>query len=181
MSRTAVTPCAVIVDEAIERGLVELSGKLFKRYGLKPGDDVSVSRSGRSVRVRARRSDSLKSCEIATDPYLAAFMGVAEGEEVDVQGSLKVERGSGEPSESFLEVLGQPQSKLEPLLGEELRHFSGLTVKEVLEHIIRYGGAHKGSYLVVAPNPEDTGIPRGDLCEDPSLHVKEWDPSGDDE
>lgn len=179
MSKKEVTPCAVIVDEAIDKGSVELSDRLFKRYGLAPGDDVLVSRGGRSVRVGARRGNSLKACEIATDPYLAAFMGVGEGEEVDVQGALRVEGGPSEDTESFLDVLGQPQERLKPLLGDELRHFSGLTVQEVLEHLLRYGGAHKGSYLVVAPNPDGVGIPRGEACEDPSLHVKVWDPSGD--
>ncbi len=179
MSSTEVTPCAVIVDEAIDKGSIELSRRLFKRYGLHPGDDVLVSRDGRSVRVEAWRGDSLDACEIATDPYLAAFMGVREGEEVDVQGALRVESGPSADTEAFSDILGQPQERLEPLLGEELRHFSGLTVQEVLEHLLRYGGAHKDAYLVVAPNPDGVGIPRGEACEDPSLHVKEWDPSGD--
>jgi len=178
MSKIEVTPCAVIVDEAIEKGSVELSKKLFKRYDLSPGDQVLVSRDGQRVRLAARRGDTLRACEIATNPILAVFMGVREGDEVAVQGALKVERGPSADAEAFSDILDQPQARLEPLLGEELRHFSGLTVQEVLEHLVRYEGAHKDAYLVVAPNPDDTGIPRGEACEDPSLHVKRWDPSG---
>ncbi len=179
MAKIGVTPCAVIVDEAIDKGSVELSKRLFKRYSLSPGDEVLVSGGGQSVRVVALRGDSLKACEIASNPYLAAFMGLDEGDEVGVQGALRVEQGASTETEAFSDILGQPQERLEPLLGEELRHFSGLTVEEVLEHMIRYEGAHKGAYLVVAPKPEGTFIPRGEACEDPSLHVKEWDPSGD--
>ena len=179
MSNIGVTPCAVIVDEAIDKGSVEISKKLFNRYKLSPGDEVLVSGGGQSVRVVARRGDSLKACEIASNPYLAAFMGLGEGDEVNVQGALRVEQGPSSDTEAFSDILGQPQERLEPLMGEELRHFSGLTVEEVLEHLIRYEGAHKGSYLVAAPRPDGTYIPRGEVCEDPSLHVKIYDPSGD--
>jgi len=179
MSNKGVTPCAVIVDETIDKGSVELSGRLFKRYKLNPGDEVLVSGGGQSVRVVARRGDSLKACEIASNPYLAAFMGLIEGDEVGVQGFVKVKQGPSSDTEAFSDILGQPQERLEPLMGEELRHFSGLTVEEVLEHLIRYEGAHKGSYLVVGPSPDGKYIPRGEACEEPSLHVKIYDPSGD--
>jgi hypothetical protein len=179
MSNKGVTPCAVIVDEVIDKGSVELSGKLFKRYKLSPGDEVLVSGGGQSVRVVARRGDSLKACEMASNPYLAAFMGLDEGDEVDVQGALRVKQGPSSDTEAFSDILGQPQERLEPILGEELRHFSGLTVEEVLEHRIRYEGAHKDTYLVVGPSPDGKYIPRGEACEDPSLHVKIYDPSGD--
>ncbi len=178
MTNKAATPCAVIVDEAIDKGSVELSGRMFKRYVLNPGDEILVSRSGQSVRVRARRGDSLKACEIASNPYLAAFMGLDEGDSVEVQQALRVEQGPSSDTEAFSDILGQPQERLEHILGEELRQFSGLTVQEVLEHRIRYKGADKGAYLVVAPNPDGMVIPRGEACEDPSLHVKIWDPSG---
>ena len=178
MFNVGVTPCAVIIDETIANGSVELSKRLFKRYDLNPGDEVMVSRGGQKVRLTVRRGDSLKACEIATNPYLAVFMGAGEGDEVVVHGTLRVERDPSGDVEAFSDILDQPQERLEPLLGEELRHFKGLTVQEVLEHLIRYKGAHKDAYLVVAPNQDDTGIPRGDVCEDPSLDVKKYDPSG---
>jgi len=179
MSNISVTPCAVIVDEAIDKGSVELSKKVFKRYDLSPGDEVLVSKNGQRVRLTALRRDSLKACQIATNPYLAVFMGVGEGGEVVVHGSLTVKRGPMADVETFSDILDQPQERLEHLLGDELRQFSGLTVEEVLEHLVRYEGAHKDTYLVVAPNQEDTGIARGDICKDPSLDVKIFDPSGE--
>jgi hypothetical protein len=179
MSNIDVTPCAVIIDEAIDKGAVELSKKMFKRYGLDPGDEIVVSGGGQRVRLVAWRGESLKACQIATNPYLAVFMGVGEGDDLDVQGAMRLEQVSSGEVETFKDILDQPQERLEPLLGEELRNFRGLTVQGVLEHLLRYGGADKDSYLVVAPNPDDTGIPRGEACEDPSLSVKKWDPSGD--
>lgn len=179
MTNKGATPCAVIVDDAIDNGSVELSGRMFKRYGLSPGDEVMVSGGGQSVRIRARRGESLEACEIASNPYLTAFMGLNEGETVDVQRTIRVEQGPSSDIEAFSDILDQPQTRLEPLLGEELRQFSGLTVQGVLEHLIRYKGTPKGAYLVAAPNPDGIGIPHGEICEDPSLHVKIWDPSGD--
>lgn len=177
MAVDEIIPCAVIVDEQVPKGSVELSRKIFKRARLEEGHPVVVSGKASPTRVRGYLGEHLKRCEISMDPKLAVYLGIKEGEDVNVSRPIKV--GGQDPSEveDFEEVLKQPQDRLAPLMGEDLRYFSGMTVEQVLDHLVRHGSDYSRSYLVVAPNPDGVGIPHGDLCEDPSLHVKEWDPS----
>jgi hypothetical protein len=177
MARGEVVPCAVVIDELLPSDIVEMSSTIFKRARVSEGDQVVIS--GRSDRTKAgsRLGEDLTSCEIAMGPKMAIFLGIMEGDEVKVGGSVTI--GGVDPSqvESFTDVLGQHQDRLEPLMGDDLDHFRGLTVQQVLDHLVRHGNDYAGKYLVVAPNPEGKGIPTGELCEDPSLHVKIWDPS----
>lgn len=177
MAVNEIIPCAVIVDEQIPRGSVELSRNIFKRARLEEGHSVVVSGEASSTRVRGVLGEHLRRCEISMDPHLAVYLGIKEGDEVDVSRPIRV--GGKDPSvvEDFVEVLKQPQDRLAPLMGEDLRYFSGMTVEQVLDHLVRHGSDYSRSYLVVAPNPDGVGIPHGEACEDPSLNVKEWDPS----
>ena len=177
MAVDEIIPCAVIIDEQVPRGSVELSRTIFKRARLEEGQPVVVSGKASPTKVRGVLGEHLQRCEIAMDPHLAVYLGIKEGDEVDVSRPIRV--GGQDPSkvEDFVEVLKQPQDRLAPLMGEDLRHFSGMTVEQVLDHLVRHGSDYSRSYLVVAPNPDGVGIPTGEACEDPSLNVKVWDPS----
>ncbi len=144
---------------------------------MEEGHPVVVSGKASPTRVRGVIGEHLRGCEIAMDPHLAVYLGIKEGDEVDVSRPIRV--GGRDPSEveDFEEVLKQPQDRLAPLMGEDLRHFSGMTVEQVLDHLVRHGSDYSGSYLVVAPNIDGVGILHGEVCEDPSLDVKVWDPS----
>jgi hypothetical protein len=165
-----------VIDELLPSDLVEMSSAIFKRARVSEGDLVVISGRSDMTRVGSRVGEDLTSCEIAMGPKLAIFLGIMEGDEVKVGGSVTI--GGVDPSkvEAFSDVLGQHQDRLEPLMGKDLDHFQGLTVEQVLDHLARHGNDYAGKYLVVAPTPDGKGIPHGELCEDPSLHVRIWDP-----
>lgn len=177
MVRGEVVPCGVVIDVLLPSDLVEMSSSIFKRARVSEGDQVVISGRSDKARVRSRLGEDLTSCEIAMGPKLAIFLGIMEGDEVKVGGSVTIKGVDPSQVEAFSDVLGQHQDRLEPLMGKDLDHFKGFTVEQVLDHLARHGNDYAGKYLVVAPNRDDTGIPHGELCEDPSLHVKIWDPS----
>jgi hypothetical protein len=172
-----VHPCAIVIDEQIPKGSVEMSRRLLDRARLSVGDPVVVSGTVYTTSVRGVLTEGLTDCELAMGPMLAIFLGIREGEEVDVGGAIDMVGGDASDIEAFEDILTQPQDRLEPLLGNDLRHFNGMTVEQVLDHLVRHGDDYAGKYLVVAPNPDGVGIPHGEACEDPSLNVKVWDPS----
>jgi hypothetical protein len=52
----------------------------------------------------------------------------------------------------------------------------GRTVGQVLDKVIADPKHPAHSYLIVPPNPQGFGFPRGEVCEDPSLTEKVWQP-----
>lgn len=172
-----MVPCAVVVDERLPSATVEMSKTIFKRARLKEGEPVVISSESDRTQVEGRLGDALERCEIAMGPKLAIFLGIMEGDEVVVGRSVSISSLGSKEAEDFVDILSMPQDRLAPLMGDDLRHFSGLTVDQVLEHLERHGNDFAGRYLVSAPNPDGVGIPRGEVCEDPSLDVKIWDPS----
>jgi len=176
MARGEVVPCAVVIDDQLSTASVEMPRTIFKRTRVREGEPVVISGRTDSTRVSSVLGESLKSCEIAMGPKLAIFLGIMEGAEVHVRSPAGIGEGGTSEVEDFTNVLGQSQDRLAPLLGKDLEHFSGMTVEQVLDHLVRHGRDYYGKYLVAAPNPDGVGIPTGELCEDPSLHVKVWDP-----
>lgn len=176
VSTKEVTPCSVVLDESIGRGTIELSRKFFKRTGLREGDPAVVTRGWLSVSVKTRLGKNLGPCEMAAHPFLVAFFDVEDDERADREGPVRVLTGKEAMAPPFPLVLEESLDGWRKAMGRDLGNFSGVTVGEALDHIVRYQGSHAGQYLVVAPNADDVGIPRGDICEDPSLSVKEWDP-----
>jgi len=126
--------------------------------------------------VNARLGMDLGPCEMAAHPLLVAFFEVEDTERADREGPVTVTTGAEDVAPPFQLVLDAPLDEWREAMDRDLGHFSGVTVGEALEHIVRYQGTHAGQYLVVAPNTGDVGIPRGEVCEDPSLLVKEWNP-----
>jgi hypothetical protein len=177
MPKGEVVPCAVLVDDQVPDGTIEMSRRIFKRARVAGGDRVAVTSEMDGTRVTGVLGGSLKHCEVAMGPKLALFLGIREGEEVNVRGPISVGADGPAHLEDFEDVLAQPQERLEGLMGDDLDHFSGLTVGQVLDHLARHGDEHSGRYLVTAPRPHGAGAPRGEVCEDPSLDVKVWDPS----
>lgn len=176
MSFLRATPCSVFMDESIPEGTVELSSDVVKKRRLKPGDPVVIRRQGEPVSVRTSVSEELGKCQMAMHPLLATYLGAMEGDTVDVGDTITVQAESGGGVRSFEELLESDCEVLRPLLGDALSDFKGMKVRDVLDHIHRYGGTPSGRYLVVGPNQEGAGIPFGEACEDPSLAVKEWHP-----
>ncbi len=176
MATKEVTPCSVVLDEAMGRGTIELSKKVFKKTGIEEGDPVLISRGWLSVMVNARLGRDLGPCEMAAHPQLVAFFEVEDDDRAEREGPVTVTTGASDMAPPFTLVLEAPLDEWREAMARDLEHFSGVTVGEALDHIVRYQGTHAGQYLVVAPNPDDVGIPRGEICEDPSLFVKEWDP-----
>lgn len=170
------TPCSVFLDESIPEGTVELSRDVIKKRRLRVGDPVVIRRGGEPVTVRAAVAEELGKCQMAMHPLLSVYLGAMEGATVDVGDPITVGEVTADVAPAFDDVLGSDCEVLRPRLGDELDHFRGMTVREVLDHIHRYGGTPSGRYLVVGPNREGTGIPTGEACEDPSLSVKEWHP-----
>jgi hypothetical protein len=176
MAREGVAPCDVVVDEQLPPSGVEMSKTIFKRAKLRVGDPVVVSGRTDRIRVVGRLGDRLDSCQIAVSPKLAIFLGIMQGDEVNVRGPITIDGKGAVDTEDFDQVLQMPQDRLEPLMGEDLRYFSGLTVEQVLDHLERHGNEFSSRYLVAGPNPEGLGIPVGEACEDPSLDEKVWNP-----
>jgi hypothetical protein len=177
MARGEVVPCAVLIDEDVPAGTIEMSRNIFKRARVSEGDRVVVNSEIDGTRVRGVMGGSLKRCEVAMGPKLALFLGIREGEEVKVREPISIGGDGPAGTEDFEDVLAQPQERLEGLMGDDLHHFSGLTVDQVLDHLARHGDEYSGRYLVTGPKPHGAGATRGEVCEDPSLDVKVWDPS----
>jgi hypothetical protein len=177
MPKGEVVPCAVLIDDHVPDGTMEMSPKIFKKARVDEGSRVVVNSEVDGTKVRGVMGGNLKRCEVAMGTKLALFLGIREGEEVDVQASISIGGNRPVEVEDFEEVLAQPQERLEPLMGDDLHHFSGLTVDQVLDHLARHGDEYSGRYLVTAPKPHGAGAARGEVCEDPSLGVKFWDPS----
>ena len=176
MRLLSATQCSVFLDDTIPEGTVELSPDVIKKRRLKAGDPIVIRRRSEPVRVRAAVAEELGKCQMAMHPLLSIYLGAMEGSTVDVEDPITVQAESDEDVGSFEELLDSDCEVLRPMLGDDLRDFKGMSVREVLDHIHRYGGTPSGRYLVVGPNKEGTGIPVGEACEDPSLGVKEWNP-----
>ena len=177
MPRGEVVPCAVLIDDQVPAGTIEMSRTIFKRARVSEGDRVVVNSEIDGTRVRGVLGGSLKRCEVAMGSKLALFLGIREGEEVNVRGPISIGTEGPAGTQDFEDVLALPQERLERLMGDDLNHFSGLTVDQVLDHLARHGDEYSGRYLVTGPKPHGAGAPRGEVCEDPSLDVKVWDPS----
>jgi hypothetical protein len=174
--KSAGAPCRVFVDPKIPRGWVELPPDFFEQYGIAPDHHVVLRSRGLNVKLKAKESELLKSCEISMSPHLALYLGVDEAELVDVEDHPTVGDELKDEVESFVEILKQPAEHLEGVIGEEVDEFVGHTVETALDHLVVHKDKPEKSYLEVPPNPEGFGIPRGEICEDPSLLVKEWRP-----
>ncbi len=171
-----VTPCRVYVDSRIPRGWVELPLEFFEATGIEPDHHVVVRNRGLQVKLRGRVSELLEGCEVSISPHLAVFLDVRKADLLDVGDHSRVADGLRDDVESFVDVLEQSAARLSGIVEEDHVRLEGRTVLDVLDHLIANRENPERSYLVVPPNPEDTGIPRGEVCEDPSLDVKEWRP-----
>lgn len=176
MTRQGVVPCTVVVDVQLPPSGIEMSKTIYKRAHLREGDPVVVFGRVDRARVEGRVGDRLESCEIAMNPKLAIFLGIMQGDEVNLKGTVAVDRTGSMEAQDFSDILGMSQDRLVSLMGEDLRHFHGLSVEQVLDHLERNGSDHSGRYLVVGPNPDGVGIPVGETCKDLSLDEKIWDP-----
>jgi hypothetical protein len=158
-------------------GSVELAVDFFKKHGIEPGHHIVIKGKGSRLRVIARASESLGSCEIAVCPRLAVYLDLKEGVMVDLAHRITIGDDNYAGIDVFAEILNRPCNHLQEVMHMDLDRFTGLTVKGVLDHMVRYGEGPDGNSLVVAPNPDGYGIPREGLCEDLSLGVKEWSPA----
>lgn len=176
MTKKGVVPCTVVVDVQLPPSVIEMSKTIFKKARLNKGDPVVVFGEADRARVEGRVGDRLESCEIAMSPKLAIFLGIMQGDEVGLEGPVAVDGTGSMEAQDFADVLGMSQDRLGPLMGEDLHHFHGLTVEQVLDHLEHNGRDYSGRYLVVGPNPEGVGIPVGEACGDPSLDERIWNP-----
>jgi hypothetical protein len=171
-----VAPCRVYVDPRIPRGWVELPLEFFGTTGIEPNRHIVVRHRKLQVKLRGRVSELLEACEVSISPHLAVFLDVRQADLLDVEDHATVLEGLMDDVESFDDVLEQSAARLSGIIEEEGVSFEGRTVLDVLDQLIAHKESPERSYLVVPPNPEGTGVPRGEICEDPSLDVKEWRP-----
>jgi hypothetical protein len=171
--------CRVHVDPKVPHGHVALPNDFFERTGIEEGAQVVLLCHGKRVRMETQESEDLGSCDVAISPALSLYIGVDTHDTVTVEESLKPVKGIPMAEETFPMILEQPAGRVAHLLPPKVANMESLTVGEVLDQLLAEAGRADASYLVVPPNPEGTGILRGEACPDPSLDVKEWDPTED--
>jgi hypothetical protein len=171
-----IAPCRVYVDPKVPKGFVEFPREFFETSGIEPGHHVVLKHKGLQVKERAKENDLLEACDVALSPRLALYLGIDDGQTLDVGDRLTVGDELYDEVEAFVDVLGHSAERLANVVKEDLTAFKGMTVEQVLDHLVAHRDEPDRSYLVVPPNPDGFGIPRGEVCEDPSLTEKVWQP-----
>jgi len=173
-----IEPCRVYVDPKVPRGHVDFPPEFFESTGVKPGHHVVLSNKGLQVKERTRVNSLLRACEVAVSPHLALYLGIKGAQTVRVDDSVSIGTDLFDDVEDFVEVLEKSADHLGDHLREDVARMRGKTVEQVLDKVIADPKHPAHSYLVVPPNPQGFGIPRGEVCEDPSLTEKVWQPDG---
>jgi hypothetical protein len=173
-----IEPCRVYVDPKVPRGHVDFPPEFFTSTGVRPGHHVVLSNKGLHVKEKARVNELLKPCEVAISPHLALYLGVKGAQTIGVDDRTSIGASLFDDVEDFVEVLGRSADHLGDHLREDVAMMKGRTVEQMLDKVIADPKHPAHSYLIVPPNPPGFGIPRGEVCEDPSLTEKVWQPDG---
>ncbi len=171
-----IAPCRVYVDHNVPRGYVEFPREFFEETGIEPEHHVVLKHKGLQVKERARQNELLEACDVALSPRLALYLGIDEGQTLAVEDRLTIGDELFDEVESFVDVLEHSAERLANVVRTDLTAFKGKTVEQVLDHLVVHKDSPDKSYLAVPPNPDGFGIPRGEVCEDPSLTEKVWQP-----
>ncbi len=173
-----IAPCRVYVDPKVPRGHVAFPPEFFKTTGIQPGHHVVLRHKGLRVRESTQENDLLGVCEMAVSPRLAVYLGLEGGQLLNVEDRETIGDELFDEVESFVQVLEHSAERLAVDLRADVSKFKGSTVEQVLDHMVANRQFPDKSYLIVPPNPAGVGIPRGEICEDPSLTEKVWQPDG---
>jgi len=171
-----IEPCRVYVDPKIPRGHADFPPEFFETTGVRPGHHIVLSNRGLQVKERARVNGSLKACEVAVSPHLALYLGVKGPQTIGVDDRASIGARLFDDVDEFVEVLGRSADRLGEHLRDDVARLKGGTVEQVLDKIVADPKHPAHSYLVVPPNPAGFGVPRDEVCEDPSLTEKVWQP-----
>jgi hypothetical protein len=174
-----LAPCRVIIDARVPRDHVELSPGFLSRAGIHQGSYVLVRGRDARVKLKVMENPDIDDCDVMMSPILAFFLDVGRSETVDVNGEPTAGRELLESAEKFSKVLSQPAEEIGHRLPDDAESFRGLTVSDVIDHMVKHADQPERTYLEVPPSPGDVGVPRGEACEDPSLFVKIWEPEGE--
>ena len=171
-----IEPCRVYVDPNVPRGHADFPPEFFSSTGVKPGHHVVLSNEGLQVKEKARMNTLLRACEVAVSPHLALYLGIRGAQTIRVDDRNSIGANLFDDVEEFVEILRESSDHLGDHLREDVARMKGKTVEQVLDTIIADPKHPAHSYLVVPPNPQGFGIPRGEICEDPSVTEKVWQP-----
>jgi hypothetical protein len=174
--KRTIAPCRVYVDHKVPRGYVEFPREFFEKTGIQPEHHVVLKHKGLQVKERAKENDLLESCDIAMSPRLALYLGIDGGQTLDVEDRITIGDELFDEVEAFVDVLEHSAERLSHVVRTDVSPFKGMNVEQVLDYLVTNKDHPDRSYLVVPPNPEGFGIPRGEICEDPSLTEKVWQP-----
>jgi hypothetical protein len=171
-----IEPCRVYVDPKVPRGHADFPPEFFESTGLKPGHHVVLSNKDLKVKEKTRVNEMLRACEIAVSPHLALYLGIEGAQTINVDDRDSIGANLFDDVEEFVEVLRKSSDHLGDHLREDVARMKGKTVGQVLDTVIADPKHPAHSYLIVPPNPPGFGIPRGEVCEDPSVTEKVWQP-----
>jgi len=173
-----ISPCRVYVDPKVPRGHVAFPPEFFETTGLSPGHHVVLRHEGLQVKERTQANDLLGVCEMAVSPRLAVYLGIEGGQLLKVEDRETIGDELFDEVESFVDVLEHSAERLATDMRTDVSKFKGMKVEQALDHLVANKGFPDRAYLVVPPNPDGVGIPRDEICEDPSLTEKVWQPDG---
>ena len=171
-----IAPCRVYVDPKVPRGHVAFPPEFFETTGLSPGHHVVLRHKGLQVKERTQANDLLGVCEMAVSPRLAVYLGLEGGQLLKVEDRETIGDELFDEVETFVDVLEHSAERLASDMRADVSKYKGMRVQQVLDHMVANRQFPDKSYLIVPPNPPDTGIPRDEICEDPSLTEKVWQP-----
>jgi hypothetical protein len=171
-----IAPCRVYVDPKVPRGHVAFPPEFFETTGLSPGHHVVLRHKGLQVKERTQESGLLGVCEMAVSPRLAVYLGLDGGQLLKVEDRETIGDELFDEVESFVDVLEHSAERLATDMRTDVSKFKGMKVEQALDHLVANKEFPDRAYLVVPPNPDGVGIPRGEICEDPSLTEKVWQP-----
>ena len=170
----------VYVDPRVRRTDVELPSGFFDSTGIQPGQSVLVKGKGVGVRLRARENSALRDAEVSMSPMLALFLGIKHVVPLDGQDLSAIKEELSVAMERFADTLGESFDGHHGGTEEEGGTFHGIDLSSEIKGLVVDLEHPERDHLKVEPNPDGMGIPRGEICEDPSLHVKEWSPLDED-
>jgi len=171
-----IEPCRVYVDPKVPRGHADFPPEFFESTGVKPGHHVVLSNKGLHVKEKARVNELLRACEVAVSPHLALYLGIKGAQTIGIDDKASIGARLFDDVDEFVEVLERSADHLGEHLKEDAAGMKGRTVGQVLDKVIADPKHPAHSYLIVPPNPQGFGFPRGEVCEDPSLTEKVWQP-----
>ena len=166
----------VYVDPRVRRTDVELPSGFFDSTGIRPGQPFLVKVKGVGVRLKARENSALRDAEVSMSPMLALFLGIKHAVPLDGQDLSAIKEELSTEMEGFTDTLGETFDGPHGGTKAEEGTFHGIDLSSEMEGLVVDVEHPERGRLEVEPNPEGVGIPRGEICEDPSLHVKEWTP-----